>query len=72
MSINVCRCVLDFRCEFYLGSSETELIGKSWYEFISPETLGSAAKHHSEGTLTSLANQRYYSDACVKISFTKI
>lgn len=41
--------LLACRCEFYLGYTEAELMGKSWYEFITTDTLQSAAARHFEG-----------------------
>ncbi|XP_067943080.1 PAS domain-containing protein cky-1-like [Watersipora subatra] len=35
-------------CEYYLGFTEDELLGRSWYEFIAPGSLAKAAKHHAQ------------------------
>ena len=38
-----------YRCSYYLGYEEEQLVGRSWYDFIAPDFLGLAAKHHIAG-----------------------
>ena len=41
----------DFVCsgQFYLGYSEAEMTGRSWYEFLHPDDLAQCAFQHMRG-----------------------